>query len=401
MAGVELFRPQPRLEIPDNQPKVPQLDFTPLNQIGNTIVEGQRRTAISEVVKSNTNPDGSLNYDRIGAGLSKIPGALEEARPFLALAMQKEAAGRAAAGQAETVRHNQATEALAARAYDEGKIPPGFTRDQIGGYTAIPGGPADPAYSGRTAEARAAEKVPLGFKPNDTGGYTPVQGGPADPDYIAQTAESKQKPRQFNVSDVTKLTEEGQKFGALTRVGEGFKDEYAGYGMAKVGDLANTAGRYLPEGVVGKDIAAGASWWQGYDRFKNVTRHELYGAALTPTEQRVFEQADINPGMRPEQIRKNLKVQTDVVQNGLKRKANSLIEAGYDPAPIAAAYGVDLKDLGVTATKGDRTKPAPKITNRDDANALIGEARDAIARGAPRDAVIKRLQERGVSPAGL
>jgi hypothetical protein len=292
---------------------------------------------------------------------------------------------------------------IAARAYDEGRLPPGFVPDPNtpGGVMPRPGGPATPEYIRASTEARASDKVPQGYKPNDTGGYSFIQGGPADPEVIAQNAESKQKPRQFNVSDVTKLTEEGQKFGALTKVGEGFKDEYAGYGMARVGDLANTAGRYLPEGVVGKDITAGASWWQGYDRFKNVTRHELYGAALTPTEQRVFEQADINPGMTPDQIRKNLQVQTNVVQNGLKRKANSLIEAGYDPAPIAAAYGVDLKDLGVTATKGDRTKPAPKITNRDDANALIGEARDAIARGAPRDAVIKRLQERGVSPAGL
>lgn len=125
MAGVELFRPQPRLEIPDNQPKVPQLDFTPLSQIGNTIVEGQRRQAITEAIGRATGPNGQLDFERAGAELSKIPGALEEARPFLHLAMQKTAlaqsAGHHAATLAEAQQHHRALEG-AARDAQENKL---------------------------------------------------------------------------------------------------------------------------------------------------------------------------------------------------------------------------------------------------------------------------------------
>jgi len=40
----------------------------------------------------------------------------------------------------------------------------------------------------------------------------------------------------------------------------------------------------------------------------------------------------------------------------------------------------------------------PKVTNAAEANTLIGQARDAIAQGAPRDAVLKRLLDAGVPP---
>jgi hypothetical protein len=54
-------------------------------------------------------------------------------------------------------------------------------------------------------------------------------------------------------------------------------------------------------------------------------------------------------------------------------KANPLQPLQTGPAPAAASQGGDV----------------------------LAQARDAIARGAPRDAVIKRLQGMGVSPEGL
>jgi hypothetical protein len=114
----------------------------------------------------------------------------------------------------------------------------------------------------------------------------------------------------------------------------------------------------LPEGVVGKDVAEGATWWQGYNDYKNVVRHELYGGALTPGEIKVFESANITPAMDPKQIQANLERQKEVVQNGLKRKANAMIASGYDPRAISQAYGIDLGDIGVTATKRGAAPPA-------------------------------------------
>lgn len=202
------------------------------------------------------------------------------------------------------------------------------------------------------------EKVPPGWTRTPAGGLEPIKNGPADPDYIRRVSEVKEKPRQMSITDITKLTEEGQKFADLGRFGSTFKPEYAGYKNTTLGNTANIAGRHLPESWVGKDMADGATWWQGYDRYKNVVRHELYGSALTKPETAAFERADITPGMTPAQITKNLALQQEIVTNGLKRKAEAMISAGYDPKSISAAYGVELPSIGVTATSRRQAPPA-------------------------------------------
>lgn len=165
--------------------------------------------------------------------------------------------------------------------------------------------------------------------------------------------------RTLSVTDVTKLSEEGQKFADLTRFKDGFKDEYAGY---KLG--GNTAMHLARAGL---PIAAGenaAVFWQGYDRFKNTVRNDLFGAALTKTEMAAFEKADINPNFDPKLIRKNLELQQEIAKRGLRRKATTLIAQGYEPRVVASAYGVDLrKDLGIdedgNAVEQPQTPPLP------------------------------------------
>ena len=169
---------------------------------------------------------------------------------------------------------------------------------------------------------------------------------------------SYEKPRQFSVGDVTKLTEEGGKFGNLNTFATTFEPRFAGYKSQTLGNLAMTAGRYAPS-ITPKDTADAAKFWQGYDRYKNTVRNDLFGSALTRPELEAFEKADINPGMDPEVIKTNLAAQQKLVSDGLKKKANALISAGYDPAVISQAYGVDLKELGVTAQpRGGQQPPA-------------------------------------------
>lgn len=238
-------------------------------------------------------------------------------------------------------------------------------------------------------------KVPAGFEKGPDGGLRHIAGGPADPAYIRD----KEKPRQFSVTDVTKLTEEGAKYKSLSTFGGTFEDRFAGYGNRTVGNVANALGRNLPEGVVGGDVSAGASWWQNYDRFKNVVRNELFGASLTKGEADAFEKADINPGMTPDQIRKNLKTQTEVAREGLKRKANTLIQSGYDPKAIGSAYGLDVNELdaprGGGAAPAGATKPAPKLPPGYTVDRVFQEAQAAIKNGKNPAAVMKRLREMG------
>lgn len=246
-------------------------------------------------------------------------------------------------------------------------------------------------------------KVPANFERGPDGALRPVKGGPADPAYLQQTADAKSKPKEFSVSDVTKLSEEGGKYAQLSQFGSTFKPIYAGFKVPFAGNVATSVGRYSP--IAPQDWKDAATWWQGYDRYKNVVRNDLFGSALTVNEQAAFEKADINPGMDPAQIAKNLQAQQDVVKNGLKRKANALIQSGYDPQAISAAYGVDVKELGATAqprrgAQPAAAAPAGSATLKSDP-AVLAEAKAAIAAGKPRDAVLQRMRERGFDPSGL
>lgn len=146
--------------------------------------------------------------------------------------------------------------------------------------------------------------------------------------------------RRLNVTDTLKLQEQGGKLQQVANFSKSFKDPYGGFVSDTLGDAANAAGRRLPASVVGKERAASATWWQQYDRYKNVVRNELFGSALTAPEKAAFEAADIRPGMTPEQIKANLEYQRKITSNGVKRAGMALIEQGYDAGAIAKAYGV-------------------------------------------------------------
>lgn len=227
----------------------------------------------------------------------------------------------------------------------------------------------------------AGEGIQPGWQQLPDGQMAPIKGGPADPDYIRASNEAKEKPRPFSAGDITKLTEEGGKYQNITNFGQTFQDRFAGYANRSVGNVATAAGRYLPEGMVGKDIADGAGWWQQYDRQKNIIRNELFGSALTVNEQAAFERADINPGMTPAQIRANLAEQQKITAAGMKRKAAALVANGYDPAPVAAAYGIPLSELGVNP---QRRAPGPSPAQaRGVPTAQGGQPRPGAAPAGP------------------
>lgn len=206
-------------------------------------------------------------------------------------------------------------------------------------------------------DAAEGGRVPAGFRKTASGGLEPIPNGPEDPEYLRKKTAATDKGRPLSVTDVTKLSDEGGKYANIVGFGNSFQDKYAGYKMQAVGNAAMTAGRYLPEGVVGKDLAEASTFWQGYDRFKNVVRNDLFGSALTKPETEAFERADVNPGMDPAQIKRNLATQQTIAENGLKRKANALISAGYKPETIAAAYGLDVRSI--TGQPQTATIPMP------------------------------------------
>jgi hypothetical protein len=189
-----------------------------------------------------------------------------------------------------------------------------------------------------------------------TGGEGPISGTTSSP-----------VPRKLSISDIGKLSEEGQKYSTLNSVSDKFEDRFGGY-LPGTGDANMTAGRLLPQGLVGKDRAEGASFWQEYDRYKNVVRNELFGASLTAGESKAFAQADISPSMQPAQIRKNLAIQKGLVQSAMKRKADAAITSGYDPKAIGQAYGIDVgpgKTGGITQADYEKLPSGTPFTAPD------------------------------------
>lgn len=202
---------------------------------------------------------------------------------------------------------------------------------------------ADRSYGLQVAAARrAADRTPTDFEINPDAAtdpsqpkYRPLSGGPKDPTYIAQA--NAAKPRPMSVTDITKLSEEGGKYADLTRFVDTFKDEFSGKPV--IGEVRNWVGRNLPTNMVEPIVAEGSAWWQGYDRYKNVVRNDLFGSALTAHEQQAFDKADITPGMNPQIVRKNLAIQKQIVENAMRRKAGALTSAGYSADVVNKAYG--------------------------------------------------------------
>lgn len=299
---------------------IPMVDFSVLGSLPETYRRAQLSASRDATLKQAIGPDGSIDYGRVLGGLAQagdIEGILQFGRV-------KQAADERAAER----EWRQAESARAQRNWE-----------------------ASYALQKSAAEG---EKVPSGFRRTAAGGLEPVPGGPTDPTYIAQTMTMKEKPRQFNFGDIGKLNEEGQKYSTINRFADTFEDRFGGYGGQTSGNIATWAGRYLPEATVGKDVAEGAAWWQSYDDFKNVVRKELAGTAQSAQETANFERANINPGMTPKQIRTNLARQQEIATRMVKNKANSLIQAGYDPSVISAAYGLNLGNLGVQTTRVPR-----------------------------------------------
>lgn len=205
----------------------------------------------------------------------------------------------------------------------------------------------------------------------DTGQYTPLGGQKASGDAISpieqkrldqaderiklqreslqQAAQSK-RTRQLSVNDVEKLSKTGGELQQVQGFGKSFQDKYGGFNPW--GDETRLSlGRM---GMASADTNDAAGWWQGYDRYKNVVRNELFGASLTPGEQQAFEKSDITPSMSPKAIKDNLKLQSKIVKRGVMARAKALVAAGYDPAPLAEAFGVPLAEItaGVPSAGG-------------------------------------------------
>jgi hypothetical protein len=136
-------------------------------------------------------------------------------------------------------------------------------------------------------------------------------------------------------------------------------------------------------GVTENDALKAVEFWQGYKRYVNVVRNELFGASLTPSEQKAFADADINPGMDPRVIRQNLAIQQDLARKGMARMAQGLLAEGVPPDRIEARMGVPLASLqeqGPTARPGEPNPDVDKYRNPPGMSAAVSRVQDMLKR---------------------
>jgi hypothetical protein len=150
---------------------------------------------------------------------------------------------------------------------------------------------------------------------------------------------------------LTKLGEQSGMADTLDRLVSTYKDDFGG--NPALGGAENWAGLLLGDDAGGAlGITPGqAQWWQDYQSWKNITRNDLFGSALTAKEGEEFDKAAITPGMAPDQIKRNLQRQQVLAQRAVTklkrstainyRNPEAVDEAtggkGWGPAPAAPA----------------------------------------------------------------
>jgi hypothetical protein len=152
--------------------------------------------------------------------------------------------------------------------------------------------------------------------------------------------------RHLSAEDIGRLVNRGSQLNNINRVGSSFDNSFSAPNTGFGGDLSNWIARHMTGRSQGMRRAA--QWWQDYQRnVELVERHEMFGAALTPTEQSAWRAADINPNMAPDMIRANLATRHRIMTQGTQRYAQALAASGYDITAISRAFGLEPDALGI------------------------------------------------------
>lgn len=222
-----------------------------------------------------------------------------------------------------------------------------------------------------------------------------------DPDWSPDEFARREKAKVGTIGEAEKkaLREEGGKLNQVLGFNKNFDDSYtvpgiAGYlgaGSLSLGVTSSSpaAGAKMLKffqnrpGVTEDDALKAVNFWQGYRRYVNVVRNELFGASLTPSEQKAFAEADINPGMDPRVIRQNLAIQQEIARAGMQRMAQGLLAEGVPPDRIEARIGVPLASLQAqepTAKPGEPNPDIDKYRTAPGLSAAVSRVQDMLKR---------------------
>lgn len=148
--------------------------------------------------------------------------------------------------------------------------------------------------------------------------------------------------------------------------------EVAGIPIPFSRPLSNTMARF---GFGDEEDKTAFSMKQKFDRLYTLAaRNNLFGATLTPNEQRAWNDANPQVLQSDEQIKKALPVLRKAFEKRLRNKAAGLSRENYDPDAIAEY--ADLQNLGIdisgTMQGHGPVSPGPKRVKVDENGNVIG-----------------------------
>lgn len=160
------------------------------------------------------------------------------------------------------------------------------------------------------------------------------------------THHKTQQPKDLGPTLAKSLHEKSTTIQHMDRAHELFKDEYA----ADVGIIGR--GQNIISGELGistsKAMDEQAAWWRDYKRYiELVERHEFFGATLTKGENLSWKQAEIQIGMKPAEIRKNLRKRAQMMKDLLEEYAEGIAISKKHPTAVGALVKGSLPDFNV------------------------------------------------------
>lgn len=128
-------------------------------------------------------------------------------------------------------------------------------------------------------------------------------------------------------------------YGALKSAVNGFRPEYAGNtitgGMENVGQSLNSS-----IGTPGQ-----RDWWSAFRTSDNLIRNDLFGAALTDTEKKAYEETTISERMDPVIVEQNLSRRAEIIRKAMARRTDFMKKNRVDPDAVDALAGEYVSDF--------------------------------------------------------
>lgn len=205
----------------------------------------------------------------------------------------------------------------------------------------------DKSLSQRDSEAR------MGDSTTRRGQDMSLLGDQIRAEAAARAAQTRlSKPLKMTGSEQTTLSNAAGMAANLNKLSSEFKDEYAapqvgGQSIPGARPLANYMARH---GVGSKDMKSAQKWWAESKRlYDMITRHEIYGSALTGYEIGQWDQANTNQDMDPKQLKDMLASIQTKVQQTLAQREGFFREGNYDQGQVDALVRPAHQGGGATA----------------------------------------------------